>query len=325
MKKVSGTDKDSLFPKLGFGLGLRPEHYSEVIKGRPSISWFEVLSENYMIDGGRPLFFLEKIRANQPIVLHGVSLSIGSTDPLNQDYLARLKRLADRFEPAMISDHICWTGVNGQNLHDLMPLPYTEETIAHVVERVKRVQDVLKRRILLENVSSYLTYQHSEMEEWEFITEIATRADCGVLLDLNNIYVSAVNHGYDPERFLNGVPAHRIGQFHLAGHSARDADCHESGADRGPFLIDTHDQPVCDEVWDLYAKALHRFGHVNTMIERDANIPELKVLEAELARARAIAESHYENSPSELRHDVPPRRTLVAGRSASAGLPLSAD
>ncbi|MBI3558426.1 MAG: DUF692 domain-containing protein [Deltaproteobacteria bacterium] len=327
MKKLQGSSRPNLFPRLGFGLGLRPEHYSEVLAGRPSIDWFEVISENYLIDGGRPLYFLEKIRTRHPIVMHGVSLSIGSADPLNKDYLARLKRLVDRFEPALVSDHACWTGVNGQNLHDLMPLPYTEESIAHVVERVKRVQDVLKRRILLENVSSYLTYKHSEMEEWEFLTEISTRADCGLLLDINNIYVSSINHGFDPARFLDGVPVHRVGQFHLAGHSSREADAE---SDFGPkflpkFLIDTHDHPVCPEVWALYAQALRRFGSVSTMIERDANIPALEVLEAELAHAREIAEHHYENSPSELRHDVPPGRKAFVGRPAAAGLSLLTD
>ena len=338
MKKLRQSNQQSLFPNLGFGLGLRPEHYSEVSKGRHSSAWFEVVTENYMGKGGRPLYFLEKIRSNQPIVMHGVSLSIGSTDPLNKDYLAQLKCLVERFEPAMVSDHVCWTGVNGQNLHDLLPLPYTRAAVTHVVERVKRVQDVLKRRILLENVSSYLTFEHSEMEEWDFLTEITTGADCGLLLDINNIYVSAVNHGYDPEKFLDGIPAHRVGQFHLAGHSVADLAKTDAKTDANAdttanerlknarFLIDTHDAPVCDEVWALYASALHRFDTgVSTMIERDANIPELSVLEAELAKARAVAESHYENSPPKLRHDVPARRPAAHGRSSGTCLPLSID
>ncbi len=265
-------------PGLGFGLGLRPAHYDEILATAPAVDWFEIISENYMVGGGKPLYYLERIRARYPIVMHGVSLSIGSTDPLDEDYLARLKALAARIEPAWISDHLCWTGVDGRNLHDLLPLPYTEAVARHVAERVARVQDYLGRRILLENVSSYLSYRFSEMTEWEFLSAVVERADCLILLDINNIYVSSFNHGFDPLAYLDGVPAARIQQFHLAGH--RDLDTH---------LIDTHDEPVPDPVWSLYREAVRRFGAVSTMIERDDRIPPLAELLTELDRARALA------------------------------------
>lgn len=267
------------FPHLGFGLGLRPRHYEEILATAPALDGFEILSENYMVAGGKPLYYLERIRERYPVVMHGVSLSIGSTDPLDEDYLKHLKALAARIEPAWISDHLCWTGVRGHNLHDLLPLPYTEEAIEHVVARVERVQDYLGRRILLENVSSYVSYRCSEMSEWEFLREVAERADCLVLLDINNIYVSAFNHGFDPLAYLEGVPAARVQQFHLAGHRHF-----------GTHLIDTHDEPVPDPVWTLYAHALRRFGRVSTMIERDDNIPPLAELLVELDQARRLAE-----------------------------------
>jgi uncharacterized protein len=211
-------------------------------------------------------------------VLHGVSLSLGSADPLNEDYLARLRALVDRIEPAWVSDHLCWTGVDGVNLHDLLPLPYTEEVLNYLAARIDRVQGVLGRRILVENVSSYLTFAESQISEWEFVAELAKRADCGLLLDVNNVYVSSVNHGFDPLRYLDALPAERIGQIHLAGHSRQ-----------GGVLIDTHDHPVCPEVWALYRAAVERFGAVSTMIERDDHIPEFAELVAELDTARAIA------------------------------------
>ncbi len=269
----------STLPSLGFGLGVRPQHYDALLEDHlGAVSWLEALTENYLVPGGRPLHYLERLRAHYPIVLHGVSLSIGSADPLDLDYLEEVRTLAERIEPQWISDHLCWTGVNGINLHDLMPLPYTEETVRHVVRRIAEVQDRLRRRLVLENVSSYLTYRDSEMTEWEFITEIAERADCLLLLDVNNVYVSSVNHGFDPHAYLRHVPTHRVQQFHLAGHRT----C-------GNHLIDTHDEPVCEALWDLYAYALARFGPVSTMIERDENIPELDALLAELQRARDIA------------------------------------
>lgn len=264
-----------LLPSPGFGLGLRAEHYEAILETRPAVDWFEVLSENYMIGGGKPLSFLDRIRARYPLVMHGVSLSIGSADPLDRAYLKALKALAARIQPLWISDHLCWTGVHGRNLHDLMPLPYSEETLRHVVARIGEVQDFLGRRIAIENVSSYLSYQHSTLSEWAFIAELAQRADCLLLLDVNNIYVSAENHGFDPLAFLDAMPGDRIQQIHLAGHSRN-----------GDLLIDTHDQPVPDPVWALYAEAIERFGPVATMIERDDNIPPLEALVAELERAR---------------------------------------
>lgn len=262
---------------LGFGLGLRTVHYEEILGGGPAVDWFEAVTENYLVPGGKPVHMLERIRERYPVVLHGVSLSIGSTDALNTDYLRELKALTQRIEPAWVSDHLCWTGVGGKNLHDLMPLPYTDEAVRHVADRVDRVQDYLGRRILLENVSSYMTYESSEMDEWEFLAAIATRADCDILLDINNIYVSAFNHGFDPVTYLDRIPAHRVRQFHLAGHD----NC-------GDYIIDTHDAPVIPEVWALYSAAVRRFGPVATMIERDANIPPLAELVTELDQARAL-------------------------------------
>lgn len=263
---------------LGFGLGLRTDHYETILTEKPPVDWFEVITENYLVPGGKPLYYLDSIRANYPLVMHGVSLSIGGTDPLNLDYLHQVKTLAGRIEPAWISDHLCWTGVNGVNLHDLLPLPYTQEAVQHVADRVKTVQDFLGRRILLENVSSYVTYAHSEMTEWEFLSAVAERADCLILLDINNIYVSAHNHGFDPLVYLNNVPAKRVQQFHLAGH-----------LNLGNMIIDSHGDAVIDPVWSLYKAALRRFGSVSTMIERDDNIPPFAELLAELEMARQIA------------------------------------
>jgi uncharacterized protein len=265
-------------PSLGFGLGLRTEHYNTILETKPKVDWFEALSENYMIPGGKPLNYLDKIRADYPMVLHGVSLSIGSTTPFEREYLSDLKKLADRIQPAWISDHLCWTGVHGQNIHDLLPLPYTEETAKHVAERVKIVQDYLGRQILLENVSSYASYVDSTMTEWEFITEIANAADCLLLLDVNNIYVSSYNHNFDAKAFIDGVPKKRVQQIHLAGHQ-----------NNGDYIIDTHDAPVIDPVWDLYEYAIAKLGAVSTMIERDDQIPELGELVQELQIARNIA------------------------------------
>ncbi|MFW5431851.1 MAG: DUF692 domain-containing protein [Methylophilaceae bacterium] len=265
-------------PALGFGLGLRTEHYNAILETKPKVDWFEALSENYMIPGGKPLDYLDRIREHYPMVMHGVSLSIGSTTPFDKDYLRDLKKLADRIQPAWISDHLCWTGVHGQNIHDLLPLPYTEETVKHVAERVKIVQDYLGQQILLENVSSYASYVDSTMTEWEFISEIAEQADCLLLLDVNNIYVSSYNHQFDAKAFIDGVPAKRVQQMHLAGHQ-----------NNGDYIIDTHDAPVIDPVWDLYGYAVSRLGQVSTMIERDDKIPALEVLVEELQIAREIA------------------------------------
>ena len=265
-------------PFLGFGLGLRTEHYNAILETKPHVDWFEVLSENYMIPGGKPLHYLDRIRADYPVVMHGVSLSIGSTTPFDENYLRDLRQLADRIEPAWISDHLCWTGVHGQNMHDLLPLPYTEETAKHVAERVEIVQDYLGRQILLENVSSYASYVDSTMTEWEFIALICEKADCKLLLDVNNIYVSSYNHQFNAKTFIDGVPQNRVQQIHLAGHH-----------NHGDYIIDTHDAPVIDPVWDLYSHALQRFGAISTMIERDDNMPELEELVEELQIARNIA------------------------------------
>ncbi|HET6278237.1 MAG TPA: DUF692 domain-containing protein, partial [Candidatus Polarisedimenticolia bacterium] len=236
---------------LGHGVGLRRDHFERILAGPSRIDWFEAISENFMVPGGRALDVLTRVRERYPIVLHGVSLSIGSTDRLDERYLDALDALAKRFQPAWVSDHLCWTGVGGHNAHDLLPLPYTEEALQHVVERVGRVQERLGRAIALENVSSYIAYRHSRMPEWEFLAEIARRAGCGILLDVNNIYVSGKNHGFEPRDYLAGVPIDAVWQFHLAGHS-----------DKGTHLLDTHDHPVIDPVWDLYRAAIERFGEV---------------------------------------------------------------
>ncbi len=267
-------------PSLGFGLGLRVEHYDAILSQSarvPQVDWLEALTENYLVPGGKPLHFLTRIRERYPMVLHGVSMSIGSTHPLDRDYLSKVKALAARIEPEWISDHLCWTGVAGRNVHDLMPLPYTDEALANIVERVRTVQDILGRRILLENVSSYVTFRDSRLTEWDFLKAVAEQADCLILLDVNNIYVSSVNHEFDPHDYLNAIPVERVQQIHLAGHE-----------NHGDYLIDTHDHPVPDPVWDLYGAAVRRFGAVSTMIERDANIPPLQELCDELAEARTV-------------------------------------
>ncbi len=264
-------------PSLGFGLGLRTDHYEEILSTHPRVDWFEVISENYLIPGGKPLYYLDRIRAHYPCVMHGVSLSIGSTDPLDLDYLAQLKALAQRIEPAWISDHLCWTGVAGKNSHDLLPLPYTEEALEHVVHKVRQVQDFLGQRIVLENVSSYVSYKDPALTEWEFLSALTREADCLLLLDVNNIFVSAFNHPFDAETFLRGVPRDRVQQIHLAGHH----HC-------GDYIIDTHDAEVIGPVWDLYAQAIDLLGPVSTMIERDDRIPPLADLVAELDAARRI-------------------------------------
>ena len=267
---------------LGFGLGLRPQHYKEILDGNPAVDWFEVISENYMVPGGQPLRMLDAVRERYPVVMHGVSLSIASTAPLDLDYLSSLKTLAKRVNPKWISDHLCWTGVHGVNLHDLFPVPYTEEALAHVVSRISQVQDFLGTRIAIENVSSYITYEQSEMDEWDFVAEVAKRADCWLLLDVNNVFVSGFNHDFSTHAFIESIPTDRVVQFHLAGHSEGEQ-----------LLIDTHDQPVCEEVWQLYERALKKFGPITTMIERDDNIPPLAELIEELNRARAISASVF--------------------------------
>lgn len=262
----------------GFGLGLRSAHYGEFLAAPQNVDWLEVISDNYLVPGGKPLHRLDAIRERYPMVMHGVSLSIGAVAGPDPAYLRGLAALAKRVEPMWLSDHLCWTGVHGRNLHDLLPLPYTEEALQVVVRNVRRVQDALGRQILLENVSSYVEFNASRMSEWQFLRAVCDEADCLLLLDLNNIHVSAVNHGFDAGEFLRAMPASRIRQIHLAGHS-----------DNGDHLVDTHDHPVADPVWALYAQALQQFGPVATMIERDDHIPPLADLVAELDVARRIA------------------------------------
>jgi hypothetical protein len=262
---------------LGHGIGLRTRHFARFQEERPPVSWVEVVTENFMADGGRPIAVLEKVRRDVPVVLHGVSLSIGSLDPLSGSYLAELKKLVTRIEPAMVTDHLCWGTHRGQYVHDLLPLPYTEESLAHVASRVAAVQEFLGRRILLENPSSYVTFRDSTMTEWEFLSALCRQADCGILLDVNNVYVSARNLGFDPIAYLDGIDAGRVGQFHLAGHS-----------DKGRYLLDTHDEPVPPAVWDLYREALRRFGRVPSLVEWDDHIPPLDEVVAQSRRAAEI-------------------------------------
>ncbi len=275
-----GARASGVRPWYGYGLGLRTEHFDAVLNEKPDVDWFEIISENFMVAGGKPRHYLDEIRSRYPLAMHGVSLSIGSTDPLDVDYLRELKQLAGHVEPIWISDHLCWTGNGGINSHDLLPLPYTEEAIAHVVSRIGQVQDFLGREILIENVSTYVSFANAEMEEAAFLSEIAHRSGCRILLDVNNIYVSSRNHGFDADAYVAVLPAEKIWQIHLAGHS-----------DYGDYVIDTHDHPVRDEVWALYERTIERVGQVTTMIERDDHIPPLAELVTELDHARRIGES----------------------------------
>ncbi len=262
-------------PHLGLGVGLRSVHYTHILKQQPDVDWFEIISENYMDSQGRPRYVLDQIAERYPIVMHGVSLSIGSSDPLDRDYLRKLKQLALDIDAGWVSDHLCWTGVAGRNTHDLLPVPLTEQTLRHVVERIRVVQDVLERPFVLENPSSYVTCACSEMPEWEFITRMAEEADCGLLLDVNNVYVSSVNHDFDPVEYVENVPHERIVQCHLAGHT----NC-------GTHLVDTHDGQVIDPVWDLYRRAHQLTGGMSTLLEWDASIPAFPVVHAEVLKAK---------------------------------------
>ena len=259
------------------GIGLRAPHYRELLARNPALPFVEVHSENFFGDGGQPLWYLTKFREQVPISAHGVGLSLGSTDPLDRTHLTKLKRLVDRIDPAIVSEHLCWVGVNGRFLNDLLPIPYTEESLAHVVRRVTEVQDFLGRQILVENVSSYLEFVDSDIPEWEFVREVATRAGCGILLDVNNIYVNATNHGFDAETYINAISPSSVGEIHLAGFQ-----------DTGEILIDTHGSAVSDAVWRLYRLAIDRFGCVPTLIEWDTDIPALDVLLGEAQKADAI-------------------------------------
>jgi len=263
------------FPNLGLGVGLRSQHFPYILENWPSVDWFEIISENFMDSRGRPRHILDQIVSRYPVVMHGVSLSIGSTDPLNREYLQKLKTLADEIKPAWVSDHICWTGVASKNTHDLLPVPFTEQTLQHIVGRVKAVQDFMERRIVLENPSSYVEFQGSTMSEWEFTARLAEESDCGLLLDVNNVYVSTFNHDLDPVEFIRSLPHERIVQFHLAGHT-----------NYATHLIDTHDHHVIDPVWELYRLAYDLTGGVSTLIEWDANIPPFEVVHEEVLKAR---------------------------------------
>jgi len=268
---------DVTWPQLGFGAGLRAEHYEDILAGAAGADWFEAISENYMDTRGRPVAVLEAVRRDYPIALHGVSLSIGSTDPLDFDYLTELKKLIDRIDPAIVSDHLCWSGHAGNPLFDLLPLPFTEECLDHLAQRVTAVQEFLGRRILLENPSTYFGFAHSTIPEAEFLAALAERSDCGVLLDVNNVYVSSVNLDFDPYSYLDAIPADRVGQIHLAGFT-----------DMGTHLFDTHSRPVSAQVWQLYAYTIETLGSFSTMVEWDDDIPEWERLVGEIDHARGI-------------------------------------
>lgn len=270
----------TITPFPGFGLGMRRQHYAQYLSGEADVDFVEVISENFMVDGGRPLHTLDRVRERYPVILHGVSMSIGSAHGVDAGYLARLRGLADRIEPLWVSDHLCWTRTHAHNSHDLLPLPYTRETLEVVCANIDSAQEALGRAIVLENPSSYCTFPQDEMREWEFIAQMARRTGCFLLLDVNNVYVSACNHGWDARDYLAGLPLERVRQIHLAGHTP------------GEIVIDTHDRPVCDAVWALYADAVARCGAVATLIERDGAVPPLSELEAELDAARRIAGRH---------------------------------
>ncbi|MCB9649749.1 MAG: DUF692 domain-containing protein [Deltaproteobacteria bacterium] len=266
-------------PNIGLGLGLRSVHYAHILEHWPAVDWFEVISENYMHTAGRPLYILDQIRERYPVVLHGVSLSIGSTDPLDMAYLGRLKALRDRVSAPWVSDHLCWTGVQGKNTHDLLPMPYTQEALQHTIQRVRQVQDFLEAPILLENPSSYVEFSGSTLTEYDFLAQLAEEADCGLLLDVNNVYVASYNHGYDPMAYLDALPMDRVVQFHVAGHS-----------NEGTHIIDTHIGPVIEDVWGLYKEAYARCGGAATLLEWDQDIPSFEQTWAEAERARRYAD-----------------------------------
>ncbi|MFJ2463720.1 DUF692 domain-containing protein [Pseudomonas sp. NPDC087615] len=266
-------------PFLGYGLGLRSAYYQQILEQSPNVDWFEVVSENFMVQGGKALYHLDAIAERYPLVMHGVSLSIGGPHALDVDYLKQLKQLAERVNPAWISDHLCWSRGNAHQLHDLLPLPYTEESLEYIAERVRHVQDVLQRPLVLENVSSYVRGASDDFTEWEFLAVLSRVSGCELLLDVNNVYVSSRNHGFDPWTFIQSLPTDKVRQLHLAGHS-----------DYGDYVIDTHDQPVSDPVWALYQRTLEHFGPVATLLERDDHFPPFEELLDELQKARALGE-----------------------------------
>jgi uncharacterized protein (UPF0276 family) len=264
-------------PNLGVGIGLRTVHYARILETRPAVDWFEVLSENYMQTQGRPLHYLDAVSAHYPVVMHGVSLSIGSTDPLDERYLSALRGLRERSGARWVSDHLCWTGVAGRNIHDLLPMPYTEDALCHVADRVRRVQDVLGGPLALENPSTYVEFVSASMPEWEFLARLAEKADCAILLDVNNVFVSSHNHGFDPQQYLRGLPFDRVVQLHVAGHT-----------DHGTHIVDSHIGPVVDDVWRLLGQAYRLAGGVSVLLEWDAEIPSFEEVHAEALRAYAF-------------------------------------
>ncbi|HXD32912.1 MAG TPA: DUF692 domain-containing protein [Pyrinomonadaceae bacterium] len=270
------------YSDLGVGVGLRPQHFRYVLENWPRVDWFEVISENFMNSGGWPRYVLDRVSERYAVVMHGVSMSIGSTDPLDFNYLARLKRLANEIGARWVSDHLCWTGVAGRNTHDLLPLPLTEDTLRHVVSRVQTVQDYLERPLVIENPSSYLSFAGDTLREWEFLSALAEESDCGLLLDVNNVYVSSVNHGFDPVVYIARLPPRRVVQIHLAGHT----DC-------GTHIVDTHDGPVAEPVWELYRLACRATGGVSTLLEWDSKIPAFPTLHAEALKAVDYAKAEW--------------------------------
>jgi uncharacterized protein (UPF0276 family) len=274
-------------PDLGVGVGFRVPHFTEVIENRPEMDWFEIISENFMVDGGSPTWHLERLSDHYPVVPHGVSMSLGGAE--RPEHTQRLRELVAKLDPPWVSDHLCFTGTAGINTHDLLPVPYTRAVLDHMVDRIRRISDVLGRPFAIENPSSYMSYRATQMTEWEFLGELVERADCAVLLDVNNVFVSSVNHGFDPVEYLDAVPADRVVQIHLAGHSIQPEG----------YRLDTHDHPVCDEVWELYAHTIRRLGSVTTLIEWDGNIPTFERLAEEAARARAVrTEASSEVAPA---------------------------
>ena len=297
------------FEDLGIGIGLRTVHYAHILEKKPEIDFFEVLSENYMDTGGRPLWVLDQVAERYPIVMHGVSLNIGSADPLDRDHLSKLKALAERTRARWISDHLCWTGVAGRNTHDLLPMPLNEEALRHVVARVKQVSDVLERPLMLENASTYAEFASSSMPEWEFFGRLMEEADCGMLLDVNNVYVSSFNHGFDPEAYVDAIDPARVTQYHLAGHT-----------NQGTHIVDTHNARVIDRVWELYARSVARTGNVATLLEWDADIPSFEEVHAEALKAAPRRENAASKpGPSEARaglREKKPRQEKTAARAS---------
>lgn len=282
------------YPDLGFGIGLRSVHFEHILKNNPTIDWFEVLSENYMDTGGRPLHILDQVAERYPVVLHGVSLNVGSTDPIDFDFLRKLKALAKRVNARWVSDHLCWTGVTGKNTHDLLPMPYTDQALRHTIQRVREIQDFMERPIALENASTYLEFSTSKWPESEFISALAEEADCGILLDVNNVYVSSFNHGFDPKKYIDRIPKDRLVQMHLAGHT-----------NKGTHILDTHSDYVIDKVWDLYRYAHRQLGGASTLLEWDANIPAFDVVHGEALKARRFREEEEKLIASPLLEEIP--------------------